>query len=149
VFSGTFDHSIDDKGRVSIPVLFREALQGAGFEALFVTNEVVESQPCLALYPPQEWERLLGRVKQKPSFNPDMQLLQFFVVGGAQEIQVDKQGRILIPPKLREYAGLNREVTFRAMSTHFLLWNKATFENVMKAAQRKYADPRFRARLGL
>ena len=78
-----------------------------------------------------------------------MQLFQTFYIGGAQEVEVDRQGRILIPPKLREFAHLDKDVTFSAMTDHFQLWDKPTMERVLSEAEKIFADPNFLNGLGL
>jgi MraZ protein len=149
VFSGRFDHAIDNKGRVSIPARFREVLHKAGLDRLYITNFILNNERCLELYPPNEWERLVGNIKQKPTFDRNMQLFQTFYIGGAQEVEVDKQGRILIPPKLREFAHLEKDVTFSATTDHFQLWDKQTMERVLGEAEKIFADPNFLNGLGL
>jgi transcriptional regulator MraZ len=149
VFNGRFDHAIDNKGRVSIPARFREVLQKAEFNRLFITNNMLNGEPCLELYPPDEWQRLLGKIKQKPSFERNMRLFQTFYIGGAHEVEVDRQGRILIPPKLRQFARLDKEVTFSATSDLFQLWDKSTLERVLAEAIKNMADPNFMNGLGL
>lgn len=150
VFSGRFDHAIDEKGRVSIPVRFREQLQREGLDRLYITNALRENARCLELYPPTEWSRLIDKVRQKASFDPKVQMFELFYIGGAHEVQVDRQGRILVPPKLREFANLGREVTFSARSDHFELWDKQEIERVLKAAEDKMReDPEFFQKLGL
>jgi len=149
VFSGRFDHAIDNKGRVSIPSRFREALQKAEHNTLFITNFKVNGENCLQLFPYDKWMGMLGKIQQKPSLDPKMQLFQTFYIGGAHEIEVDKQGRILIPPKLREYAHLDKDVTFSAMTDHFQLWDKDTLKRVLGEAEKNFADPAFMQSLGI
>jgi MraZ protein len=147
VFSGRFDHAIDEKGRVSMPARFREVLQREGHERLYITNFIFEGQRCLELYPPGEWEAVLERFKGKKG-NRDTQLFETFYVGGAHEVQVDKQGRILIPPRLREFAKLEREVTFSARHDRFQLWDKPALERILKSAEEQIiADPEFLNRI--
>lgn len=149
MFSGRFDHATDEKGRVSIPARFREVLQRDGHEGLFITNWAYQKERCLALFPPSQWTRLIGKISQHGSLDPSTQTLQMFLVGGAHEVQVDRQGRILIPPKLREYAHLDREVTFSALTDHFQLWDKAVLQRILEAAEQQMMDPEFVAKLNL
>jgi MraZ protein len=150
VFSGRFDHAIDEKGRVSIPVRFREELQREGLDRLYITNYFHERSRCLELYPPAEWTKLIDKIRQKASFEPRLQTFEMFYIGGAHEVQVDRQGRILIPPKLREFANLGREVTFSARTDHFQLWDKQELERVLNAAHEKMMeDPEFFQKLGI
>jgi MraZ protein len=149
VFSGRFDHAIDEKGRVSIPVRFREILQRENHDRLYITSLPASGQRCLALYPPSEWDRLNQMLRAKPRFDPQVQIFETFVIGGAHEVPVDRQGRILIPPKLRDYASLDREVTFSARQDHFQLWDKQVLEKVLQAIEEQIMDPRFFEKLGM
>jgi MraZ protein len=149
VFSGRFDHTTDEKGRVSIPARFREQLQRDGHESLIITNWIYQKERCLALFPPSQWTRLIGRISQRGSLDPATQTLQMYFVGGAHEVQVDRQGRILVPPRLREYARLDREVTFNALIDHFQLWDKAALQRMADAAEQQMMDPEFVAKLNL
>ena len=149
MFSGRFDHSIDEKGRVSIPARFREVLQRENHDRLYITNFPHEGERCLALYPPSQWDTLNAKLQTKPRFDPLVQVFETLIIGGAHEVPVDRQGRILIPPKLREYAALDREVTFSARQDHFQLWDKRILEKVLKATEEKIMDPEFFAKLGL
>lgn len=143
VFSGRFDHSIDEKGRVSIPVRFREVLQREGHDRLYITNFKEYGQPCLEAYLPNEWENVIGKFVNKRMLDPNVQLFETFYIGGAHEVPVDKQGRVLIPPKLRDFARLGHEVTFSAKHNRFQLWDKATLEQVLKAAEEQLSNPEF------
>jgi MraZ protein len=149
VFSGRFDHATDEKGRVSIPARFREVLQRDGHESLVITNWIYQRERCLALFPPNEWTRLSGKISQRGSLDPSTQTFQMFLIGGAHEVQVDRQGRILIPPKLREYAHLDRDVTFNALIDHFQLWDKAVLQRILEAAEQQMMDPEFVGKLNL
>jgi len=149
VFNGRFDHAIDEKGRVSIPVRFREELERDGHDRLYITNFIFEGQRCLEVYPPNEWTRLQEQIRQKARFDNQVRSFELFYIGGAHEVLVDKQGRILVPPKLREFAALDRDVTFSALTDHFQLWDKTVLEQVLKATEQRFADPEFFQKLGL
>jgi MraZ protein len=149
VFSGRFDHSLDDKGRVSIPSRFREVLVREDCDRLFITNFSVDSDRCLDLYTPSEWARLVAKIKQRAAFDRDGRLFQTFYIGGAHELEVDAQGRILIPSRLRDFARLDREVTFSAMIDRFQLWDKAALARVLAAAEEQFKDPAFLGKLNL
>ena len=150
MFSGRFDHAIDEKARVSIPVRFREVLQGEGHETLFITNHIFERERCLALYPLRAWDELAARIREKARFDRNVQLFQTFYIGGAHEVELDRQGRILVPPKLREFARLERDVTFSAQIDHFQLWDKIALERILQAAEESLiADPDFLGKLNI
>ena len=80
MFSGQYDHAIDEKGRVSIPARFREILQKEGVDTLIVTNSVSEGQRCLELYPPGEWQRFVNDIKRGKRFNRPRRQAQLFFV---------------------------------------------------------------------
>ena len=149
VFSGRFDHSIDEKGRVSIPVRFREVLQRESHDRLYITNFKEYGQPCLEAYLPNEWENVISKFVNKRMLDPNLQLFETFYVGGAHEVPVDKQGRILIPPKLREFAKLDRDVTFAAMIDHFQLWDRGAHEKLSAVAEEMISNPDFLEKLNL
>ena len=148
MFTGRFDHSIDEKGRVSIPVRFREVLQRENHDRLYITGFPNDGQRYLALYPPSQWDALILSLRNKPRFDRAVQIFQKVIVGGAHEVPVDRQGRILIPPKLRLFAALDREVTFSAVEDHFQLWDKNLLEKVLKADEETMMEPDFYAKLG-
>ena len=130
-----------------MPARFREVLLGEGHDRIYITNFIFEGQRCLELYPPAGWEAVLERFRGKKG-NRDTQLFETFYVGGAHEVQLDKQGRILIPPRLREFAKLEREVTFSARHDRFQLWDKPALEKILKSAEEQIiADPEFLNRI--
>jgi MraZ protein len=149
VFTGRFDHSIDEKGRVSIPARFREVLLRENHDRLYITNFPHDGEWCLALYPPSQWDALIASLRSKPRFDPAVQAFQTVIVGGAHEVPVDRQGRILIPTKLRDKARLDREVTFSALQDHFELWDKQILGKVLKADEDQVMDRDFFAKRGL
>jgi MraZ protein len=149
VFSGRFDHAIDEKGRVSIPARFREVLERESQESLFISNWNAQGERCLVLFPPAQWTKMVGKISQHVSLDPSTQLFQMFFIGGAHEVQVDRQGRILIPPILREYANLGRDVAFNALTDHFQLWDKPTLVRILAAAEQQMMNPEFIAKLNL
>ena len=148
LFNGRFDHSIDEKGRVSIPARFREVLLRENHDRLYITGFPNDGQRYLALYPPSQWDALNASLRAKPRFDPAVQKFETVVIGGAHEVPVDRQGRILLPPKLRLFAGLDREVTFSARQDHFQLWDKNLLEKVLKATEETMMEPDFYAKLG-
>lgn len=149
VFTGRFDHSIDEKGRVSIPARFRELLQRENHDRLYITNFPHDGEWCLALYPPSQWDALNASLQAKPRFDPLVQAFQTMIIGGAHEAPVDRQGRILIPTKLRGKAKLDRDVTFSAQQDHFELWDKQILDKVLQTTEEQVMAPDFFSKLGL
>jgi MraZ protein len=126
VFFGAFTHTIDAKGRTALPVKLREALAAEGEPKLtLVRNQASRSLLCL---PPSIWVRVLERVKGVSPFaaGPNQNVLK--LVATAHEVTFDGSGRVLVPPDLRTYAGLTKDVVWAGMGSHILLFDKATFE---------------------
>lgn len=149
VFNGRFDHAIDEKGRVSIPARFREVLQREGHDRLYVTNFMLDRERLLELFPPNEWEKVVAKFSGSRATDREAQLFETFYIGGAHEVPVDRQGRILIPPRLREFARLGREVTFSAKHNRFELWDKPTLERVLSMAEENLQNPEFLAKINI
>ena len=150
MFRGSFEHTVDNKGRLSIPAKFREVLLGKGDDRIVITNFVVEQARCLDVYPFDEWVRFEDEVRKKPRFDRRIIAFQNYYLGGASECAVDKQGRILIPPLLREYAGLKRDVVLVSVLDKFRVWDKEAWKKVFAEAEEKLMqDPDFLGDLGL
>ena len=150
MFRGRFEHTIDSKGRLSVPAKFREVLLGKGDDRIVVTNFVVETVRCLDVYPLDEWLRLEEESKKKPKFERRMVLFQNYYLASACECAVDPQGRILIPPLLRQYANLKREVILVSALEKFRVWDREAFKKVFTEAEEKLMqDPDSLGDLGL
>jgi len=150
VFRGCFEHSIDDKGRVSIPVSFRKVLLGLQDERIVVTKFLLHSFRCLDIYPQAEWEVLEQELLNKPRFDETFAKLEAFYLSNAQECAVDKQGRILLPPMLREYASLQKDVVFASALKKFRIWDKATWQRFNQESEKDLVqDPRLFAGLNV
>jgi MraZ protein len=111
---GQYQHNIDVKGRVIVPVKFREDLG----DCFYVTKGLDQ---CLFVLSPTEWQRLQAKVQAMPISKA--RSLQRFFFSGAAEVETDKQGRILIPQHLREYAGLEKDVAFIGTSSRAEIWD--------------------------
>jgi MraZ protein len=124
IFRGRFEYAIDPKGRVNIPAPFRERLQESGQESFVLTN----FSGCLYAFPADDWARIEERLSQVPSTDRRKNAFVRFFVGGAVEAVPDKQGRILIPPSLRSYAGLEKDVVIQGMPNRFEIWSLARWQ---------------------
>lgn len=134
MFIGEYNHSIDAKGRVIVPSKFRDELD----EKCFVTKGL---DGCLFVFPKREWEAFEEKLKALPIANKDARKISRFFLTGAAEIEIDKQGRALIPGPLREFANLSKDVCLVGVSSRFEIWDKKqwdetnTFENVDEIAE--------------
>ena len=120
MFMGQYEHSIDTKGRIIIPVKYREDLGD-----VFVVTRGLDG--CLFLYPPEEWQSFVEKLKELPS-NQSTRKIQRQFLSKAMEVTLDKQGRILIPALLREVAALEKEVVFVGMMNRIEVWDKCRLE---------------------
>lgn len=116
MFLGEFVHTIDEKGRLTVPAKFRDDLDSG----LVVTRGI---DRCLAIYPMKEWERLAEQVSALPMTDRRARAFRRLVFAAASDAIPDKQGRVLIPPRLREYAGLDSEVVVTGLDTYIEVWN--------------------------
>jgi len=139
IFRGRFEYTIDPKGRVNIPSRFREQLSDTGMESVVITNY----SGCLYVYPAEEWERIEEKLASKvSSVNRKKNAFVRFFVGGAVEVSPDKQGRILIPPSLRSYAGLDKEVVILGMPNRFEIWDRQRWDvEVSRFEKEGFEDP--------
>lgn len=132
MFRGHYEHSIDQKGRISIPSRFREILAAQYDERLIVTN----FDQCLWAYPVTEWKKVEEKVASLPQLKPEVKALQRFFISAANELPLDKQGRILIPPTLREYADLKRDCVMVGMSKRIEIWSLERWNKIFKDAEK-------------
>jgi MraZ protein len=148
MFRGKFIHSVDDKGRISLPSRFREVLRiRYGSETLIITN----LPECLVAYPFEEWKKLEERLLSIPwSMREGREFLRYFL-GSAEECQPDKQGRLLLPQALREEYNLDQEVCLLGMLSYFEIWHperlrerfkdiKENFYQILETVNPYFAD---------
>lgn len=122
LFYGEYQHTIDSKGRVIIPSKFRE-----GLGEKFILTKGLDN--CLFAYSSDEWSNLEAKLKTLPLSSRDARAFVRFFFSGATECEADKQGRVLIPQNLREYALLEKDVYIIGVSTRVEVWDKAGWEN--------------------
>ncbi|UCD71400.1 MAG: division/cell wall cluster transcriptional repressor MraZ [Syntrophobacterales bacterium] len=130
MFRGRHEHTIDPKGRVSIPVKFREVLGKKYDERLVITN----FDGCLVAYPYEEWIQLEEKAGSLSMVKKETRSFMRFFYSSAIECTLDKQGRILIPQTLREYAALDKEVVLVGQLKKIEIWSKKRWsEEIIKA----------------
>jgi len=136
MFRGRYEHSIDGKGRLSIPSRFREALARRRQKVLILTH----FDSCVAAYPLDEWRQLEERIRKQSTLQKDIRAFLRLFYSGAMETAVDGQGRILIPPPLREKAGLAREVMIVGVLNKIEIWSKARWEEFLAGSPVTFED---------
>ena len=128
MFRGVSPINLDAKGRLAIPTRYREELRDCCERRLIVTVAVddrgVGENGCLWLYPLPEWELLEQKINKLPTLNKVARKLQRFLIGYANECEMDTQGRLLLPEKLRKFAGLEKHVVLLGQLNKFEIWNE-------------------------
>ena len=125
MFRGRYEHTIDAKGRTSLPARYRDVLAGMGERRIVLTNAL---DTCLNAYAMPKWIEFEDKIAKLPRFDPAVQQLKRIYVSGAVECEVDDSGRILIPPTLRDYAGLSKDVLWAGSGEYAELWDKKTWQ---------------------
>ena len=121
MFRGRYEHTIDAKGRTSVPARYRDVLAAAGERRIVLTSAL---DPCLVAYTGSEWSAFEERLAKLPQFDRAVQKLKRIYVSGAVECEIDDVGRILVPPTLRDHARLKKEVLWAGAGRYAELWDK-------------------------
>ncbi|CCK77192.1 MAG: division/cell wall cluster transcriptional repressor MraZ [Oleispira antarctica] len=122
MFRGLSAVNLDAKGRLAIPMKYRQMLVDLCAGRLVATIDTEER--CLLIYPLHEWEVIQAKIEALPSFNPSARRIQRLLIGHATDIDVDANGRILLSQPLREYAQLEKETILLGQGKKLELWSK-------------------------
>lgn len=125
MFRGLYAVNLDAKGRLAIPSRFRDRLSEQDINEVVVTIDT--ESPCLLLYPLPEWEVIEQKIENLPSFNAATRRIQRLLMGHATDLELDTNGRILLPPLLREYAGLTKSIMLVGQGKKIEIWNETTW----------------------
>lgn len=131
MFMGEFLHTVDSKGRLIIPAKFRETLGDK-----FIATKGLDN--CLFLYPENEWQNFEEKLKKLPVSQPNARAFVRFFFSGAAECEFDKQGRILLPANLREYAALEKDVVVVGVMNRIEIWDAAKWKDYSAQAESNY-----------
>jgi len=129
-FRGVSNLSLDAKGRIVLPARYRERLVETCNSQLVITIDT--DQPCLLIYPLNEWELIEEKIEALPSFNPTTRRIQRLLIGHATDVEVDSNGRTLLSNPLREYAQLGRKVVLIGQGKKFELWDEILWTQRME-----------------
>ncbi len=147
MFRGRYEHTIDAKGRTSLPARYRDVLSSIGERRIIVTSAL---DPCLVAYTAPEWNAFEEKLAKLPQFDKAVQKLKRIYVSGAVECEVDDSGRILVPPTLRDYARLTKDVLWAGNGRYAELWDAALWKKHFEATDDERAEIASRlAELGL
>ena len=127
MFRGLSAVQIDSKGRITIPANYRTLMVEEASGSLVATIDTEEK--CLLLYPFPQWQVIEEKLEALPSFQPAARRIQRLLLGHATEMELDRQGRILLPPLLRDYAGLDSAVIMVGQGKKIEIWNESAWED--------------------
>jgi MraZ protein len=127
MFRGINAVNLDVKGRFAMPTRYREGLHQQSKGELIFTIDTEEK--CLLLYPLPVWEGIEAKVSALPSFQPQSRRIQRLLIGHATEAVLDANGRLLLPPVLREYANIDKHVVLLGQGNKFEVWDASSWES--------------------
>lgn len=133
MFIGEYQHSIDHKGRIAIPVKFRPKLA----EGCVITRGLDNS---LFIYTNSEWEKLADNLSKLPISQSDARAFSRLMFSGAADLEIDKQGRIVIPSFLRSFAGLKSEVIICGLYNRLEVWDRVRWDEYKKESEKESTD---------
>lgn len=134
MFIGEYSHSIDEKGRLAIPFRFRKFLK----EGAVVAKGLVDR--CLCVYPKEEWEKLSSKLTALPISDPKARAFARLIFSGATEVNFDRQGRILLPVYLRDYAGLKAQAVISGIYSRIEIWDAKDWGQYKHQSEKRSED---------
>jgi len=148
MFRGSSFHTIDPKGRIIIPSRFRDLIRANGGDGAMVSR----MDNCLVAYPFDEWRKIEARILAQVEKSESMRRFRRVFIGGAFDCPCDGQNRILVPPSLRQYAGLEKDIVLVGVLDHFEIWSKENWDKENEQMEDDLLNEEVRgeiARLGL
>ena len=139
-FSSTYPIKVDEKGRAGVPKAYREILVGEGIDQMVVTFEKEGNWPCIELVPLPVWEAFVKEFLKLPQWDRQNAVIRTFKINPARTVPIDSAGRVLIPPKMREWAKLEHEAIVVGASDRFQIWNEDQYNQVFAEAASGYSD---------
>lgn len=126
MLKGEFQYALDDKGRVVIPPRFRRVLG----DQVVATRGI---DPCVSVYSPAEWAKVEERLRSLPTRQRDVVR---YLLAGAVDLELDRQGRVTLPQHLRQHAGIERDVVVVGLITRLEVWNRSAWQSYIEKAQK-------------
>lgn len=133
MFIGEYHHALDDKGRVQVPVKFRADLAKGAVVTRGLDN-------CLFIYTKTEWATLAEKLARLPISKANSRAFSRLMLAGAMELEIDKQGRVVVPEYLRRFAGLKKMVVVAGLYNRLELWDKTAWERYRSGTERQSGD---------
>ena len=129
-FLGEYEATLDAKSRFLLPVGFKKQLPEDG-PTQFVINRGFEK--CLSLYPMKSWEPIFARISQLNDFDPEVRQFRRYFLNGATMVELDSAGRLLVPPNLKEHAGLDKDIVLTAAVDKIEIWDKSKYQQFFES----------------
>ena len=133
MFIGEYSHSIDDKGRIAIPAKFRERLQRGAVITRGLDN-------CLFIYTFEEWEKLADKLSRLPVSQSHSRAFSRLMLAGAMDVELDKQGRVILPEYLRSYATLRKKAVITGLYNRLEIWDEAAWNKYKTETEKQSND---------
>lgn len=133
MFIGEYKHNLDVKGRLAIPAKFRQVLT----HGAVVTKGLDD---CLFLYPKEEWDKLASKVANLSLYKANHRAFARFMLAPAMSLEIDAQGRVVVPEYLRKYAGIEKKVIIAGLYDHLEIWNETKWEKYKQGVDTKSTD---------
>ena len=130
MFIGEYNHNTDEKGRLAVPAKFRAKLQKGAVVTKGLDN-------CLFLYPKKEWEELAGKLSNLPISQKGARAFARMMLAGAFEVEIDKQGRVVLPQTLRDFAGIKKTTVVAGLYNRLEIWSKTSWETYRKRPKKR------------
>ena len=133
MFIGEYHFTIDNKGRIAIPSKLRKELSQGGVLTRGLDNS-------LFLFPTDDWEQMADKIKSLPLSQSNSRAFSRLMLAGAMDVEMDSQGRILIPEYLRQYAHLNKKIVLAGVYNRLEIWDETEWENYKKKTEKESGD---------
>ena len=145
VFRGRYYHTLDEKGRITLPARLREVFAEKQDNRMVITTW----DGYLMIFPFDEWQIIEAKISHQSILKKEIRAFQRFFMSGAIDCSLDSQGRILLPPHLREYAKIDKDVVLAGMMRVIELWNRERFEEEIKKTEEDPSSLNYMADLGI
>jgi MraZ protein len=133
MFIGEYKHTIDEKGRLAVPVKFRAQLSGGAVVTRGLDN-------CLFLYTEEEWKKLAEKLANLPINKANTRAFARLMLAGAMDVSLDKQGRVILPDYLRKYASVGKSVVVAGLYNRLEIWDEAKWEEYKNGTENSSGD---------
>jgi MraZ protein len=133
MFIGEYSHNLDDKGRLAIPIKFRRDLTKGAVVTRGLDN-------CLFLYTKSEWEKLAGKLAALPISQANSRAFARLMLAGAMDVPMDKQGRVILPEYLRNFAGIKKATIIAGLYNRLELWDETSWQNYKNSTEKESSE---------